>query len=377
MRIISRYITFELLVYIAEAAVLFTFVFLLKSLYDLTDLFVAGSSTFFVTLQLLFSIMPTILIMTFPMAVLLASLLVYGRMSQDNEITALQASGYSVFQLLIPALVLGIVLTLLLYWWNNRIAPKGLRTFQMMAADVLRDSATAGIRPGSFNQLGNYIFNPSAVKGDQMLHLNIFEVNDGQISGVVSAPTASIVYSPKSNTLRVKLREGMLHQMPQPDRDVMIQFGEMEFSIALPELLKRVAKVTSSVKYLSNKTLTQLSENYLESYQKSPNKDLLEIQWFLKQVAKYDIEIARRSALPFACVLMTVVGSLLGMETRYGKRSSCYTMTIVMILGYHFFMSVGKAYAEEGMISPYLGMWLPNAVSLIVAVYLYIRTLRV
>ena len=175
MKIISRVIVLDLLVAIAEGTVLFTFVFFLKRLYDLTDLLVTGGATFSSTLALLFSLLPSIMVLTFPMSILLASLLVYGRMAQENELTALQAAGYSTLQLLKPVLLVGLILSLLLLWWHNRIAPKGLRLFDSVAAGVLQNTSTTGIRPGNFNLLGDFIILPSTIDEGRMSSVRMFE----------------------------------------------------------------------------------------------------------------------------------------------------------------------------------------------------------
>ena len=115
MKLIWRYMVLNLLTFIAEGVVLFTFVFLLKSIYEITDLLVAGGTTLSATIQLLFSLLPSIMILTFPMALLMASMLMYGRMTQDNELIALQASGYSTWQLIVPAFIVGLILTVILF----------------------------------------------------------------------------------------------------------------------------------------------------------------------------------------------------------------------------------------------------------------------
>lgn len=376
----------DLLAYIAEGVVLFTFVFLLKSLYELTDLFVAGGTNFSTTFQLLFSLLPSIMLLTFPMAVLLASLMLYGRMTQDNEITALQAGGYSTYQLVIPAIIVGILLTAVLLWWGNRIAPKGLRLFRAVAVDVLKDTATTGIRPGGFNKLGDFVFFPSEVDEGKMTNLRLFESRlekdkDGfeleRVSGVVSSPTATIHFSPSTNTLTLQLKEGTLHQVPQADRDVVIRFGSMEFTIGIPSLLSKLAKFRREEQIYSSERLQWEIEKTEQDYERFKQAGDPTAEWWRQFWKRCEVEKARRVALPFACLFMAVIGAVLGMESRFGKRSSCYAMTIVVILFYYILLSLGKAYAEDGVVPAWLGIWIPNLISGVIALALLQRTQRV
>lgn len=365
----------NLLTFIAEGVVLFTFVFLLKSIYEITDLLVAGGTTLSATIQLLFSLLPSIMILTFPMALLMASMLMYGRMTQDNELIALQASGYSTWQLIVPAFIVGLILTVILFWWSNRIAPKGLRFFQNMSAEILKDTATAGIHPGGFNKLGRYIFFPSSIEDGIMYDLRIFEKKDEQVTGIISAPTASLQFSPENNILRVYLQGGTLHQLPEPERDVVIKFDQMLFNMGIPLLLQDLAGMKRTERMVSNDVLQRdiidKSRNFVEQNPGTPDS-----RWYYKYWKRGEIEKQQRRALPFACLFMVLIGSLLGMESRFGKRSACYTLTVIIIILYYVLLSFGKAYVEDDKMPAFLGIWIPNIVSLMIFLYLYYRTQR-
>jgi len=347
----------------AEGAALFTFVFLLKRIYKLTDLLVTGGSTMFSTIQLISSILPSIMTLTIPMAVLLAALMVYGRMAHDNEITALYAGRYSTFQLLIPAILTGVLLTGLMMWWSHRIVPKGLRNSVVLAADVLHKTATAMIQPGSFNPLGNMIILPGSVDEREMRSVRLFEKNGKRIAGVVSAVTGTPSYNPSTNSIDLLLEKGVLHQIPSEDRDVMIRFDTMNFSIQIPRMFHDLADMGREVHHYTGRQLKNYTrKGYFE------NK-----KWYYY----CKIELAQRRAMPFACLIMAVLGALLGLQSRYGKRSANYATTIIIIFFYYILLSFGHPLAEKGNLPAWIALWIPNAVSMILAAYLYYRTCRI
>ena len=164
----------NLLLTTAEGIVPFTFVFLLKRLFSFMDLLIADGASTLTIFKMLFAIMPSVLLLSFPIAVLLSALMVYGRMASDREVLALYAAGYTVRQLLTPVLLLGVLLCGLMFWWSHRITPKGLRVFQSEVVKVLENTATAGVRPGIFNRLGDYVLYPSEVDSGDMKSLRIF-----------------------------------------------------------------------------------------------------------------------------------------------------------------------------------------------------------
>ena len=311
------------------------------------------------------------------MALLLASLMVYGRMANDNEITALQASGYSALQLLVPVLITGAALTTLLLWWGERIAPKGLRVLQAVASDILRDTATAGIRSGSFNELGPFVIFPRSVEEGKMRSLRMFEVKDNKVSAVVSAPTGSITYTPEQEIITLNVNSGMLVKLLSDERDMAVQFDEMTFSIGLPNLLHHLARGGRLEQQYSRRELNQKIEDYRGGYLRKNDFSSREIKWFYEKWKECEIEKERRISQPFACLIMGIIGALLGMESRMGKRSACYSLTIAVIFIYFIVLSFTKTYAEEGALSAFTAMWIPNILGLAATVYLLWRTRRV
>src|SRR5579872_1170327 len=95
MKILSRYILKEFLANLALGLLIFTFVLLLDHLFELVDLLVNKGVGLGLTLELLFLLLPSSLSLTLPMSTLLATLLTFGRLSENNEITAVRASGLS------------------------------------------------------------------------------------------------------------------------------------------------------------------------------------------------------------------------------------------------------------------------------------------
>ncbi|MBI1387698.1 MAG: LptF/LptG family permease [bacterium] len=372
MKLIHRITFIDLMSAVAEGVVLFTFVFLLRRLFNITELLVAGGASMNTTLEMVFSMLPSIMLLTMPMAALLATMMVYGRMVQENEFMALRAVGYSPVQLLAPALVLGVLMMGLLGWWGHRIAPKGLRIVREIAADVLRNAATAGIRPSNFSTMGKLIFSASAVENGHMKNLRIFEEREDRIAGVISSPSGYLEYRPDDSSFLFHLQNGRLHQAPSPNRDVVIHFNEMEFSIGIPTLLNKFAKTGPEEQHFSREELDSTAKSYLEAYQ-IEQSDQGKRAWYLKKGMQMKMEVSRRFSLPAAAFIMAIIGALLGMQSGYGKRSSCYTTTIAVIFLYYLLLNFGRTYVEKGELAPWLGMWIPNYLSMVFAALLLYR----
>lgn len=369
MTLISRSIFFNLLIAIAEGIVPFTFVFLIKRLFDFTELLVADGASSSTILTMFFAIMPSIMMMSFPIAVLLGTMMVYSRMTTDREVIALYASGYSVKQLLIPALTIGLITTALLLWWGHRIAPKGSRVFQAAAIEVVQKTATAGIKPGIFTPLGGMVFSPTSVRDGKMYGLKLFEQKEDGIAGVITSPTAQLSFHEEENILLMHMQDGVLHQTPSPDRDVVIQYDDFLVSIVIPNILNRYATPGRLARTFSDETLETNIRELKKALTIEPDENIR--KYYHKELKKCEIEIASRTAQPMACIIMAFLGAVLGLRSRSAKRSACYSLTVAAVFIYYSLLSFGSNYAEDGVVSAWLGVWVPNIISIIASGYLY------
>jgi lipopolysaccharide export system permease protein len=309
------------------------------------------------------------MMMSFPIAVLLGTMMVYSRMTSDREVIALYASGYTVKQLLVPAITIGLITTILLLWWGHRIAPKGSRVFQAAAIEVVQKTATAGIKPGIFTPLGGMVFSPTSVREGKMYGLKLFEQKEDGIAGIITAPTAQLSFIEDQNILLMHLQDGVLHQTPTPDRDVVILFDDFLVSIIIPNIVSQFATPGRFARTLSDSTLKYEIDDKKTAITKAPDEKIR--KYYYKELKKREIELASRTAQPMACFIMAFLGAILGLRSRSAKRSACYSLTVAAVFIYYSLLSFGSNYAEDGVVSAWLGMWMPNFISIAVSGYLY------
>ena len=192
------------------------------------------------------------------------------------------------------------------------------------------------------------------------------------MGGVISAPTAVLRFQPEENLVSLILSDGVLHQSPGPDRDVMIRFKEMNFSIGIPNIVQRFARVGREGQNLSparlNERIAELNRVLSRPLDATMHK------WYFQQLKSLEAERALRLSQPFACLIMAFVGALLGLQARWSRRSACYSLTIATLFLYYTLLTFGRSYAEDGSIPTWLGVWLPNVVSLAVGMVLYRKT---
>ena len=412
MRLLTRHIWSELVPSCAEGIVLLTFIFLLKKMFDILTGFIDTGAQLSNLAGLFILMIPPVCLLTLPMAVLLGTLLSYGRLSEENEITAMEAGGISLARIYLPAIIFGALVTAFLLFWSHVITPKSLRLTQQAIIDIYQKTATGGITPGRFMNLGELtlICERMDSESKKLYGTSIFEKGkNGGIAALVTSPTANFQLFPKRGELMLDLRAVTLHRTrAENDRveesdqesDQIVLADRMQWRTDVQRMVRRiVSKTTKESQYytpsalieeiktvnLQKKELLKERDRLMEVIRSKSNapkakqflanadRDLASGE---KRLIRLRMERVFRIALPFAAVLMAAIAAPLGVLMRRGRRGIAFAVTILLVLVYYVLLSLGKALAADAVLSPWLGLWLPNFAAMLMAAGIYRKTVN-
>jgi lipopolysaccharide export system permease protein len=158
MKILRNYFLKEFIGPLFLALALLTFVMILGNLVKIADLVINKGVDIYSISKLFLFMIPYLLTYTLPIAALTAVLLALGRLSSDNEIVAIKSSGINLFHLVLPLLILGLILSLVLVIFNDRVIPYAHYATRRILVEVGIKNPTAALEPGVFiNSFQNYI----------------------------------------------------------------------------------------------------------------------------------------------------------------------------------------------------------------------------
>jgi len=209
-----------------------TFILEMDVLFDYLDLVVNRGVAVGVVTQLFLLSLGYIVALSAPCAVLIAVLMTFGRLSQDNEIIALRASGVNLGSILLGPLAASLVLAVGLTLFNNHVLPETNHAFANLLIDIGRMRPTVRLQEGVFiTDFPGYNLLVQSVNGrtNEMRGVTIYKLNPGGPPTTIIARRGTLSYTPDGRTAVLRLRDGEIHEIP-PEEGGSRRYRRMVFT---------------------------------------------------------------------------------------------------------------------------------------------------
>jgi lipopolysaccharide export system permease protein len=217
MRILRYYILRQHLVPFLLGFGVVTFILEMDVLFDYLDLVVNRGVAVTVVAQLFLLSLGYIVALSVPCAVLVAVLMTFGRLSQDNEITALRASGVNLGSVLIGPLSASVVIGIGLVLFNNYVLPESNHAFAGLLIDIGRMRPTVKLQEGVFvTDFPGYNLLVRSVNGrtNEMRGVTLYQMNPSGPPTIILANKGFLSYTPDGRTAVLELKDGEIHEVP-------------------------------------------------------------------------------------------------------------------------------------------------------------------
>lgn len=433
MKIVSRYILRSISVPFIFGTLTIVFLFLFQFIVNYLNKFLGKGLSYWIILQLIAYNVSWMLVLAVPIGILFATLMAFGQLAASHEITVMKAGGTSLVKMMIPVIILGIVLTATLFWFNDKILPVTNHKAKILLQDVTRKKPTFQIESGQFTTAieGYTILARSLDSISGVLKaVTIYDDTRGQQVNIVTADTGLIEFSADYSKMIIFLTNGEIHQdYPNLTKDYrkinfhkyqilinangfaferssegMVSKGDREMSIAeMQKIVDDAEKAAndSKIKYSNEikehlnflmgnppkgagKTLLkgpemnwlpalQAAENRMNFLVSTTNSDLSQYKEYSLRAGSLKVEILKKYAIPFACLLFVIIGCPLGIITKGGSFGISAGISLGFYLFYWICLIGGEKLADRGMITPWLGMWAGNIIIGIVGILIMIR----
>lgn len=364
-RTLNRYIFQEMLAPFCLGLAVFTSILLTARILKMVELVVNRGIPLFEMLKIFAYILPAFLEVTVPMALLLALLLAFSRLSADRETIAIKTSGISLYQVTVPAAVFVLFICLLTLFLTLHARPWGNTALKAALYEVTKTRATAGLQEKVFNtDFDGLVLYVEEIHppGTLLQGIMIADRSDPQQHNTIFARTGLLIPNEQTHSLTLRLFDGTIHSVLSQEKSYhRTNFTVYDVTLSLAATL--AARKTRD-KDPQEMTLPELKQTIArkQAAGSSVNAEL--------------VELHRRFSIPFACVAFALAGLPLGMQPTRAIRARGFTLSLALIFLYYIFLTIGEDLGRKGILPTALALWLPNLVLGGIGGCLFLRAAR-
>ncbi len=394
MTILQRYSLKQFAAPFFLAIVILAFVLLMDRLFLLADLLVRKGVAVAVVSEIMVLSLPFVVSVCAPLGSLIAGVVTFGRMAQDNEIRVIRAAGVMLVKVFAPTVVACALLMVVMVGFNGFIVPEAQHRVRNLLTDVARKKPALRIREGVFmDDFGTYMIYIGTIdeRRSRVKNVAIFERKKGKQSpGFVTAPKGEIAYTADDRYMILTLYDGEMHELGEDNSYRRISFKRHVMNVQMDiDLIRRDREYRSDQEMMLPQLLAKASrlrkevgdiERRVEEAKELAARNepgrlkLDELRTRLRykrlETARYQVEFQKKLSLAFSCFFFLLFGAPLGILLRRGGIGTGFIVGLVFFAVYYVLLLAGQNLADSGRLSPFFGMWLPNIILVVPVVEL-------
>ncbi|MEZ5360195.1 MAG: LptF/LptG family permease [Candidatus Zixiibacteriota bacterium] len=406
------------------AFIIITFILIIDFVPRLVDMVVGKDLPAMVILKVFFFQMGWMIALSVPMAVLVATLMAFGRLTSDFEVTAAKSSGVHVMRLMYPVLIAAGALTYGMIYFNNDVLPDLNHRARVLMQDVRRMRPTLQIRSGAFvTDIKGYIILIDKVDHEtsDLTGVKILELGRNRKSPrTIVAKSGRLTFTNGGNDLVFDLKDGEIHEFDEKSTEnyrrlafntqrivvseVSSEFEEsddkfrtdreksseqmlediMKWETAIEPYRQKINRLISEKIQMvagatlepnpdsaasDNSALTHLSADF-EAHARMVARENEGIRTQQKLIDSYYVEVYKKYSIPTACLVFVLIGAPMGILARRGNMGISIGLSLGLFILYWAFLMGGESLADRGIVTPFWSMWSANFLLGAIGLYL-------
>ena len=372
-RIFDRYLGKQVLSATLMGVLLLSGVMVLGNVYKKLDELLGDTKLpFSVIAEFIGLIIPFSLIFTIPWAFLTGILLVFGRLSADNELVSLRMTGWSMPRICAAVFALSLVLSGVCFWVNVDLAPAAKNRMKMLFYEVALENPEALFQEGRvLEKVPGFRIYTGKRNDRELLDLEIIELEGTLAKRVVRARRALLETQQGVMDFTLHLFDAEIESITHTadkkvDKIEFLKAAETALTFPLSRLKEASVKVNSSMK-----TTPQLWQE-LSSGKDAVTSRVMEPRHF----SLSRTELSKRYSFSLACFTFALVGIPLGVTAQRRESSTGFALSLITATVYIAFIIFADTLNDKPGSYPHLIMWLPNVLFLGIGGWLFYRLSR-
>lgn len=305
--------------------------------------------------------MPGIIIWTFPMSMLLSTLLTFGRLSSSSEITAMKSCGISFGRISAPAIFLGFVVSVVAILFNEHVVPwantasNNVFYYEIEGNTEMKSQDHIIVKEIVEDKIQRLVYAREYRAGDETLQGVTLQEFNGE-GKVVHVENAAFAEWKDSAWI---MHEGVIYDISDDERTHSMRFD------------KQILPIQASPKQIVRE---QKKPNELTMRELQAQIQIMKTQYV--STNKLETELYQRITVPMASLVFALIGVPLGLQPTRNSSSMGFALSVIIIFIYYAVMTLANALGNSGAITPMYAVWIPNIIGLAFGVILINRASR-
>ncbi len=362
-RLISSYIFKEMTVPFVISICVLTATSLLSKSIKFVEMIVNYGVDYLMLLMFIVSVIPSFLIYIIPMSFLVAILFTFNRLSSECELTAMKASGLSLYRLFRPVIALAILAYILSLLVTIYLFPLGNNLLRKTLFNIARTKTVAGIQEKtfitSFNGLTMYVGHV-AERDSRIENIFISDTRKESEPTIILAKKGMFLTGAEDTSVTLRLFDGTIHRSEELSENYrLISFNTYDFNLPIDEsgVIDSTASKTNRELYL-NELVSRIREKGVRGENQAP----------------FIIDLHKRFALPASVFVFALIGVPLAIQKIRTAKFTSFSMALGVVLTYYLLSTAMESLGEGGSINPILAVWGSDIIMGIAGCYIFLMT---
>jgi lipopolysaccharide export system permease protein len=361
VKTLHKYLTGQVLASLVLTVAVFTFVLLLGDfIKNILSLLINGQARPGIIFEAIGLLIPFVWVFALPMGLLTATLLVFGRFSADQELTAARASGVSLLSLVTPILLLSLFCCGLSAWINTDLGPRSRVLYKNLLFQVRAGLVNAQLPEGRFiHDFPGYIFYTEKNRGGKLQGVMIFKLeNETNVETTLRAPRGQFETDVTNKQLILHLFDARTVTLSGP-RVGITASPEMTLNFDLNTATNQPGKPkVSELRDLERRIGLPPEATLTSDELRAQARELASQRNDLTEPIR--VEMNREISFSFACFSFTLIGIPLGIRMHRRETNVGVAIALLLVLVYYSFIIAGEQLSGRPELVPHLILWLPN-----------------
>jgi len=295
------------------------------------------------------------------MSLVIASLTAFARLSSDSEITAMKASRISLYSMIRPVFFFAVVCFAVTMGTSLALVPGADAALKAHLFNMVKSRAMVGIEPGVFNNTfdGVVIYVDKMQSQDKLEGIFISDERSSKDPFAVVARHGKLIADPQSLNVTLAMQEGSIHMQPKDDKTytfMNFDTGNLYLDISNALLQKGTPQ-----------------RNYRDFGTSELIQEIVRLKKEKKPTYPSETELYKRLSIPFACIILGLIGAPLGIRRSRSGKSAGVAIALLVFLVYYIILGSATNLAETNTVRPYLAFLIPNIFMMLAAVVFVVK----